>query len=47
MENNENSVEPNNQPRKGWEELFREMHENGDDELLISDVFEDKEFDNL
>ncbi|MDO6436348.1 AbrB/MazE/SpoVT family DNA-binding domain-containing protein [Cyclobacterium sp. 1_MG-2023] len=31
-------------PRKGWEKAFKEMNENGDDELLINDVFEE---DNL
>lgn len=25
------------QPRKGWEEAFRRMHEEGDDRLLIDD----------
>ncbi len=29
-------------PRKGWEEDFKRMHENGDDELLIEDIFEDE-----
>ena len=30
--------------RKGWAESFKTMAENGDDELLIPDVFEDEEF---
>jgi len=34
-------------PRKGWEESFQEMHENGDDQLLIPDIFEDESFDDL
>ncbi|MBN1340850.1 MAG: hypothetical protein JXA03_16095 [Bacteroidales bacterium] len=29
-------------PKKGWESAFKEMNENGDDQLLISDVFEDE-----
>lgn len=29
------------EPRQGWNESFKEMAENGDDELLIPDVFED------
>jgi len=29
-------------PRQGWAELFKQMHENGDDKLLIQDVFEDE-----
>ena len=29
-------------PRKGWEKAFKNMAENGDDRLLINDVFEDE-----
>jgi antitoxin MazE len=29
-------------PRQGWAELFKQMHENGDDKLLMLDVFEDE-----
>lgn len=32
-------------PRKGWEESFKSMAENGDDKLLVNDVFEDEAFD--
>jgi len=28
--------------REGWAEAFKEMHESGDDTLLIPDVFEDE-----
>ena len=28
-------------PRKGWEEKFKEAAENGDDRLIIDDVFEE------
>ena len=31
--------------REGWEEAFRLMHKNGDDVLLIDDVFEDEDID--
>lgn len=31
------------QKRKGWAEAYQEMAKNGDDELIIPDVFEDKE----
>ncbi len=31
--------------RKGWEKAFRKMHEKGDDKLMITDVFEDEDFD--
>lgn len=33
-----------NQPRKGWSEAFKEMHEVGEDKLLITDFFEDESF---
>lgn len=29
-------------PRKNWEIEFKKMSENGDDKLLMSDVFEDE-----
>ena len=38
-------LKPKNSPRKGWEKSFKKMHENGDDKLLMSDVFEDENFD--
>jgi hypothetical protein len=47
MENKEISKDSNYQPRKGWDELFRIMHENGDDKLLIDDVFKDENFEVL
>lgn len=31
--------------RKGWGKLFKKMHEDGDDKLVMSDVFEDENFD--
>ena len=37
-------LKPKTKPRKGWEEAFKEMHERGDDQLIIPDVFaNDKE----
>jgi virulence-associated protein VagC len=27
--------------RKGWNESFKKMHKNGDDTLLIDDIFEE------
>jgi antitoxin MazE len=33
------------EPRKGWEKAFKKMHENGDDQLLMGDVFEDENFE--
>ena len=38
-------LKPKNSPRKGWEKSFKKMHENGEDKLLMSDVFEDENFD--
>jgi antitoxin MazE len=35
-------LKPKASPRKGWEESFKEMHDNGDDQLLIDDIFEDE-----
>lgn len=35
-------LKPKTIPRKGWEASFKEMHESGDDVLLIEDVFEDE-----
>jgi antitoxin MazE len=32
-------------PRQGWEKAFKKMHDNGDDALLIDDVFVDENFD--
>ena len=35
-------LRPVRKPREGWEEAFRRMHQNGDDRLLIPDVFDDE-----
>ncbi len=35
-------IKPLSRPRKGWEKAFKKMAENGDDKLLINDVFEDE-----
>jgi len=32
-------------PRKDWEKAFEELHDNGDDKLLLNDVFEDENFE--
>jgi len=34
---------PDNEKRKGWDEAFKEMARNGDDQLVIPDVFGDEE----
>lgn len=33
--------------REGWEQAFQQMHDQGDDTLLINDVFEDENWDDL
>lgn len=35
-------IRPSSRPRKGWEKAFMEMNANGDDKLLVDDVFEDE-----
>jgi antitoxin MazE len=35
-------IKPISTPRKGWEASFKEMNENGDDQLLFDDVFENE-----
>ena len=35
-------IKPVTEPRKGWEEAFAEMHDNGDDRLIIDSFFEDE-----
>jgi antitoxin MazE len=34
-------IKPISSPRKGWDKAFKKMHENGDDRLLLPDIFED------
>ncbi len=35
-------LKPISSPRKGWDIAFKEMNENGDDQLLFNDVFENE-----
>ncbi len=35
-------LKPVPSPRKGWEESFKKMNAEGDDQLLFDDVFEDE-----
>ena len=35
-------IKPLSRPRKGWEKAFMEMNANGDDKLIINDIFEDE-----
>lgn len=45
LEKDQIILRPIESPRKNWEEKFKEMADNNDDELLINDVFEDENFD--
>lgn len=45
LEKDQIVLKPVKQPRKGWNEAFREMAAQGDDQPLITDVFEDEDFD--
>ena len=38
-------LKPKAEPRKNWDQAFKKMHENGDDQLLMDDVFEDENFE--
>lgn len=38
-------LKPKAEARKGWEKSFKKMHENGDDKLIVSDVFMDEDFE--
>ncbi len=38
-------LKPKTEPRKDWEIAFQKMHENGDDQLLMNDVFDDETFE--
>ena len=38
-------LKPKAEPRKNWEKAFKTMHENGDDQILIDDIFEDENFE--
>ena len=38
-------LRPISEPRKGWDKAFQKMHEKGDDQLLMNDVFEEENFE--
>ena len=38
-------LKPKSEPRNGWEKSFKKMHENGEDKLLINDIFEEENFE--
>ena len=35
-------IKPLSRPRKGWDKSFIEMHANGDDKLIMPDIFEEE-----
>lgn len=37
-------LKPVKTTRQGWDEAFKSMAEQGDDELLIDDIFEDEDW---
>ena len=38
-------LKPKAEPRKNQKKAFQELHKNGDDQLLIDDVFDDENFE--
>jgi len=42
LEKGQMILKPIPSPRKDWEKEFKKMNENGDDQLLFNDVFEDE-----
>jgi antitoxin MazE len=42
LEKGQMILKPIPSPRKDWEKAFKKMNENGDDQLLFNDVFEDE-----
>jgi antitoxin MazE len=45
LEKDHIKIRPIDKPRAGWSAKFKQMHENGDDQLLIEDVFEEEVFE--
>jgi len=35
-------IKPISKPRKGWDKAFIDMHANGDDRLIMPDIFEEE-----
>lgn len=38
-------LKPIAKPRKGWNDSLQQMHENGEDSLMIDDIFDDENFE--
>jgi len=45
LEKNYIILKPKSLPRQGWGKAFKKMHENGDDKLLMPDVFTEENFE--
>lgn len=45
LEEDQIILRPKAKPRDGWAEAFEKMHDCGDDQLLIEDIFEDDHFE--
>ena len=45
LEKDHIKIRPIKSPRSGWSTKFKQMHENGDDQLLIADVFDEEVFE--
>lgn len=38
-------IKPKKMPRQGWDDAFKKMNKNGDDKLILPDVFDDENFE--
>ncbi len=45
LEKSQIVIRPKTQIRKNWDKAFMQMNQNGDDSLLIDDVFEEETFE--
>jgi antitoxin MazE len=45
LEKSQIIIRPKTEVRKNWEDAFMQMNQNGDDQLLMDDVFEEETFD--
>ena len=45
LEKSQIIIRPKTEVRKNWDEAFKQMHQNGDDQLIMDDVFEEETFE--
>jgi antitoxin MazE len=45
LEDEQIILRPLSEPRKGWDKQFKKMHQEGEDQLLLGDIFEDENFE--